>query len=162
MAKHATELTLDYIHEFARGYNEESVVRLGDLTRKYAEKNAPLEEFRILAPATQQPPDDGQKDSNRRERLIWHRTTELILIGPWIRNLPLFADPSHPLCGKTDEALRSAIRRLIEVTVLDTEVCDIFLPCYSCVSKYISSSLASSSEIYGQRLLYLTLECCRE
>ncbi len=56
------------------------------------------------------------------EWLRWHRSTALLLIPPWIRNLALFGDPSHGLFEECDESLGSAIRCLIDVTVCDTEV----------------------------------------
>ena len=122
LGKFAPELTFDYISEFERGYQASSIVIRGEITRKYASKQAPEEDFRDAAPG-QELPIEHRREAKREEWLRWHRTTELLLIGPWIRNLELFADPSHRLWLDSDESLRSAVRSLINITVQDVEVC---------------------------------------
>jgi hypothetical protein len=120
-ARFAPGLTLHFIAEFHRGYRESSIVVRGDITRKYASKQATEADFREAAPH-QTVPTKPRRDATRTELLRWHRTTVLLLIAPWIRNLAFFGDPSHDLFEESNESLRSAIRCFIDVTVIDTEV----------------------------------------
>jgi hypothetical protein len=121
IARFAPGLTLHFIAEFRRGYWESSIVVRGEITRKYASKQATEADFREAAP-NQALPVERRRDIKRAEWLRWHRSTVLLLIAPWIRNLAFFGDPSNDLFEESDESMRSAIRCLIDVTVRDTEV----------------------------------------
>ncbi|KAF8300138.1 hypothetical protein DL93DRAFT_2173457 [Clavulina sp. PMI_390] len=124
----APSLTLAFISEFRRGYYESRVVQRGQITRKFAAKQASSEdEFRHLIRTGQKYPVMSQGDMKvqRAERLRWHRTTVLMLITPWIHNLRYLADPSHKLFEDSGESLRSATRALIDVTVADGELAQV-------------------------------------
>jgi len=121
IARFAPGLTLHFIAEFRRGYQECSIVVRGDITRKYASKQATEDDFHEAAPH-QAYPSDPRREVKRAEWLRWHRGTVLLLIAPWIRNLALFGDPSHDLFQESEESVRSVIRCLMEVTVRDAEV----------------------------------------
>lgn len=121
LATFTPAITLPFISEFRRGYRESSIVIRGEITRKYASKQASEADFREAAP-NQAYPIEPRRGAKRAEWLRWHRSTSLLLVAPWVRNLAFLGDPTHLLFEESDESIRSAIRSLIDITVQDTEV----------------------------------------
>lgn len=120
LSLHAPELTGAVISEFTRCYRENSVQLTGVISRKYSLRQAPLSEFKEAAP--RQDPVVHPSDEARARNLRWQRSTAVMLVAPWIRNLSCFYDPANPLFDPSGETIRKVMKDLLEATSNDKEV----------------------------------------
>jgi hypothetical protein len=120
LATFAPELTPGVFDEFARSYRAESLLLTGGISKKFTQRHAPEPQLREAAPHQVRPAP--RPDYERDNMIQWQRTTAIILLTPWISNLPLFYDPSHVLFDQSGETIRVAIRKLIYTVSHDKQV----------------------------------------